>query len=219
MDLVAGNLGLNSKYKATPEAPFEVFAGDLDENGTHDIVLAYRQNNKLFPVRDRLTMIKQFPFIGEKFPTFESFSIAEIKDIFSADMLERSLHFTINNFASAYFENTGDGKFIRHTLSNEAQLSAVNTILPADVNGDGIPDIILTGNIFEMEAETVRQDASFGLCMLGDGKGGFTSIPWKKSGFSIDGNVKHGVLMNHGNGRILVFAKNGEYVQVVKITQ
>ena len=219
MDLVAGNLGLNNKYKATPEAPFEVFAGDLDENGTHDIVLAYRQNDKLFPVRDRLTLIKQFPFIGEKFTTFESFARAEIKDIFSADMLEKSLHLTVNNFATAYFENTGDGKFIECPMPVEAQLSAVNTILPADVNGDGIPDIIIAGNIFEMEAETVRQDASYGLCMLGDGKGGFTSIPWKESGFSIDGNVKSGVLMNHGKGRILVFGKNGEYVQVVKITR
>jgi hypothetical protein len=218
-DLVAGNLGLNSKFKASPHAPFEVFAGDLDENGTHDVVLAYRQNGQLFPVRDRLTMIRHFPFVGEKFPTFESFSRAEIKDIFSIEMLERSLQLTVNNFASAYFENTGDGKFISHPLSNEAQLSAVNTILPVDVNEDGILDIIVAGNIFEMEKETVRNDASFGLCMLGDGKGGFTSIPWSESGLSIGGDVKVGVLLNHGSGDIMVFGKNGEKMQMVKISR
>ena len=218
-DLVAGNLGLNSKFKASPHAPFEVFAGDLDENGTHDVVLAYRQNGQLFPVRDRLTMIRQFPFVGEKFPTFESFSSAEIKDVFSADMLEKSLHLSVNSFETAYFENTGDGKFIERALPNEAQFSAVKTIFPLDVNDDGVLDIIVAGNIFEMEAETVRNDASYGLLMIGDGRGGFTPIPWRESGLSIGGNVKAGVLLNHGSGAVMVFGKNGERIQVVKISR
>ena len=60
MDLIAGNLGLNSKYRASTDYPFEVFAGDMDNNGTHDAVLAYWQDRKLYPVRDRVFMMQQF---------------------------------------------------------------------------------------------------------------------------------------------------------------
>jgi hypothetical protein len=72
MDLIAGNLGLNSKYKASADYPFEIFAGDIDNNGTHDAVLAYWQEGKQYPVRDRLLMMKQFPFIEKKIPAFQS---------------------------------------------------------------------------------------------------------------------------------------------------
>lgn len=39
MDYVAGNLGLNSNYTATPEEPMTIIAKDLDVNGSTDAMV------------------------------------------------------------------------------------------------------------------------------------------------------------------------------------
>ncbi len=220
IDIVAGNLGLNSKYKASQEAPLEVFAGDLDENGVHDIVLAYWQHNKLYPVRDRMTMIRQFPFIEINFPTFESFAAAQISEIFPKEMLDRSIHLKATCLSSSYLENLGNGKFQIHWLPNEAQVSPINTILPYDVDFDGSLDIIIAGNIYQMETETVRNDAGYGMFLKGNNKGNFIAVPYSESQLSVGGDVKGGVLVKRPDKSPICFVvKNIDNIQATEIIE
>ncbi len=58
LDIVAGNLGLNNKYKASPKEPIKLFAKDLDDNGSVDPLIAYYIPNQkgerhLYPAIDR----------------------------------------------------------------------------------------------------------------------------------------------------------------------
>src|SRR5690606_21071045 len=41
LDIVAGNLGLNNQYKASPEFPIKLYAKDIDGNGSVDPIVAY----------------------------------------------------------------------------------------------------------------------------------------------------------------------------------
>ena len=41
MDLVAGNLGLNCDYRVSADDPMQLYAADLDKNGSIDPVLFY----------------------------------------------------------------------------------------------------------------------------------------------------------------------------------
>lgn len=216
MDFVAGNLGLNSKFKATLNAPFEVFAGDFDQNGTHDMILSHWEGGRLFPVRDRLTMIRQFPFIETAFPTFESFARATIQDIFKPEVLESNLHLKTNTMASAFFSNNGDGTFAMKPLPNAAQISGTNTLFAEDVDRDGNLDLIVAGNIFGLEAETVRNDAGYGMFLKGDGKGLFVPVHWPRSGLSVAGDVKCGVAVQTTMGKLFIFGKNNDFVQIIK---
>jgi hypothetical protein len=47
-----------------------------------------------------------------------------------------------------------------HALPIEAQFAPVNAIICADMDGDGIKDILLAGNEYQTEVMTGRYDAS-----------------------------------------------------------
>ena len=71
LDLVAGNLGLNSKYKTSEDAPFEVYVNDFDKNNRSDIVLSVTKNGKKLPLRGRECSSQQIPMIKANFKTYD----------------------------------------------------------------------------------------------------------------------------------------------------
>jgi hypothetical protein len=56
---------------------------------------------------------------------------------------------TCDETQSCWLENAGNGKFIKHILPKEAQFAPVNAIVCADMDGDGIKDILLAGNEYQ----------------------------------------------------------------------
>ncbi len=220
IDLVAGNLGLNFKYKASKKEPFEVYAKDFDNNGKLDIVLGYYNNDTLYPLRGLVSSYNQLPFIKLKFPTYSAFGKATLADVYGIKNLKNALNYKANNFATCYFKNLGDGTFKIHPLGNLAQISAVNSILNEDVDGDGNRDLIIAGNLYGTEQETPRNDAGIGLFLKGDGKGSFEPFPAMKSGLFIDGDVRKMSMIHLGKNknRGIIVAKNNSLMQIIKIS-
>ncbi|MBN1143773.1 MAG: VCBS repeat-containing protein [Bacteroidales bacterium] len=220
IDFVAGNLGLNFRYQAKPGNTFDVYAGDFNNNGGSDIVLSYYQKEKQYPLRGRSCFVSQNPWIAIKFPTYAEFGAATVSDIFTNDLLEKSLHLQAETFASYYFENTGDGKFIPHPLPNEAQLSSTNGIILEDFDRDGKQDILAAGNLFNVEVATPRNDAGVGTFLKGDGKGNFSTVAPALSGFFVPGDVKALSLIrlndNESKSAVLVGNNNSE-IQIFQI--
>lgn len=218
MDLVVGNLGKNYKYKASFDAPFGVHSTDFDKNGTLDIVLSYYDLGKKYPLRGRSCSSAQMPFIKKKFPTYNDFGQATLKDVYG-DILEESLSYSANTFASSYIENLGDGTFKVNELPNEAQFSSVNDILLNDFDGDGVNDIVITGNLYASEIETPRNDAGFGLFLKGNGKGDFLSISVAESSLYISGDSKKMSFIKLGSTEkpAIVVAKNNDFIQLVEM--
>lgn len=211
MDLIAGNLGLNYKYKASPEYPFSVYSRDFDGNGKQDIVLGYYNDGKQFPVRGRGCSSQQMPIIKEQYKTYNAFAQASLTDIYQDFGLEKSLSYEAKNFASIFMENMGDGSFKISPLSNRAQISPINSIIIDDFNKDKKKDLLVAGNLFVSEVETPKADGGVGLLLTGDKKGGFKPIAPYISGFKADGDVKKMKLIklaNKGKG-VIVVQNNG----------
>ena len=219
IDFVAGNLGLNYKYKASKKESFDIYADDFDNNKSTDIVLGYYNEGKQYPVRGRSCSSQQIPAIKIKFKDYNSFAKANLADVYSTQSLKNALHYQAYNFASSYIENLGNREFKITNLPNEAQFSSINSILSDDVNNDGYLDLIVSGNLYVSEVETPRNDASYGLYLEGDGKGGFNPIPSYKSGLFVKGDVKNAKWIRIKEGKqAILFAKNNEKLQLVKIT-
>ncbi|MDX2246823.1 MAG: VCBS repeat-containing protein [Bacteroidia bacterium] len=218
MDIVAGNLGLNYKYKATEAEPFEVYYYDFDNNKSKDVVLTYYNFGIAYPVRGRQCSSEQVPVLKEKFETYDLFASSDIFDIYGKNNLRNALHYEAHTFATTYFENMGNGKFMIHVLPVIAQISSINTIILDDLNGDQHPDILIGGNLYDAEVETARNDAGFGLLLTGDGKGNFDPVSHEKSGFFVPFDVKQMVSLRNLNQKLILVGCNNSPLKIFSVS-
>lgn len=216
MDIIAGNLGTNSKYKATPEHPVHIYWADFDHNGRSDIVLAKEKGGTLLPVRGRECSSEQCPMIVRKFPTYEEFAHADLQAIYGPEELASALHLTATEMRSTVFLNR-KGSFTARPLPPQAQLAPINGIVTMDVNNDGHLDLVLAGNNWSAEVETVRYDAGTGLVLLGDGAGGFTPLDVPTSGFFAWNNCKDIALLQGRDGPLIMVANNDGPLQTFRL--
>lgn len=210
MDIIAGNLGLNSKYSASYKKPFEVLANDFDKNGVTDIVLTKDYNGKRVPVRGKECSTEQMPFIKEKFPSYEGFATSSIDEILGKE-IENALRLQVTNFRSTILINEG-GSFTPKELPKEIDLFPVYGIVSADVNQDGKNDLIATGNIYQTEIETPRIDSGNGLVLINKGNGDYEPMLSKASGYKTPADAKDLCTLTLANGKTLLLVSNNSNI-------
>ncbi|HMX41424.1 MAG TPA: RNA-binding protein, partial [Saprospiraceae bacterium] len=214
LDLVAGNMGLNTRYRATPAAPLRLWAKDFDNNGSIDPLMGWYENGKCYPVPFRDQLIKQVPPLKKKFVRYSAYATATVEDVFPKNELESAQQFRANELRSCWFENQG-GKMLPHPLPNEAQMAPLRSIVVLDADKNGSPDLLLAGNDYGIEIETGRADAGNGTLLLNDGKGGFRYLPNPASGFWAKRDARHlGLLRMAGGKTGILVANNGSAAQL-----
>ena len=129
--------------------------------------------------------------------------------------LERALKLEAKTFASAYLENQ-DGSFEIRPLPNLAQISSVNNILIEDYNGDGKKDLLISGNLYQSEIETPRNDAGYGLLLAGDGDGNFDPVGLSESGFFAPNDAKDMKSIRVGKRNFILVANNQGVLQTIE---
>jgi len=109
LDIIASNWGLNSKYRTSREHPRKIYYGDLDGNGTVDLIEAYYDEamKAEVPGRDLRAVGGVFPFVKERYPTFEAYGKATLQEIYGAK-LEAARSVEVTTLESMIFLNRGD---------------------------------------------------------------------------------------------------------------
>ncbi|MFM2249429.1 MAG: hypothetical protein RLZZ358_356 [Bacteroidota bacterium] len=211
-DWVVGNIGANNPYHPAAARPYKVYAKDFDANGSVDPVsFAYYKSKiggdyQAYPTHFWDDLIGQSPMFRRKFDRYKYFALSTDQTFFTEEEKKDVRVLTGNYDRSAWVENLGNGKFALHELPWQAQLAPMNGMLAEDVNQDGFLDLVQVGNDYGNEVFIGRLDASVGWVFLGDGKGGFTSIPARESGFVVPGDAKALVKLARGGGEALYIA-------------
>ncbi|MFL5618335.1 MAG: FG-GAP repeat domain-containing protein, partial [Gemmatimonadaceae bacterium] len=220
IDYVAGNLGLNTRYRATEQKPVRVHAGDFDRNGSLDPVLSSYVGDESYPVASRDLMVDEMITMKGRFQRYEDYARATLDQTLSPT--ERGSAYVGRSvmFASVYLENRGGGKFVRRPLPTLAQIAPTYGMLAIDANGDGALDVLLVGNSHGPETQAGWDDASIGAVLLGDGRGGFSYVSGSASGFFVPGNARAvaDVLTDDHRSLVLV-TQNGDTLRTFAPTR
>jgi hypothetical protein len=207
-DYLLGNLGLNSKYKASKHEPFSVHFDDFDENGSNDIVLSYYNFGKKYPVRGRSCSSQQIPDLKQKFPTYDLFAQADMNEVYGEDNLQKALNYDAFNFENSVLFNK-KGKMQLKALPRTAQVASVNAFATLD------DKIILAGNLLNTEVETPRQDGNMGLVLEIDKSGDFKTISSQASGLYLPNEVKHLAPITVAGKSMILVVRNGGWMELI----
>ncbi|HXB42688.1 MAG TPA: FG-GAP and VCBS repeat-containing protein, partial [Puia sp.] len=219
MDLILGNIGENFYLHPDSASPVKLWINDFDQNGVPDIVMTRTVQGKDMPVFLKHEMEDQVPSIKKQNLKNEDFAKKSIQDLFSSELLNKSLVKQFNYCSSIVAINEGNGQFSIQKLPQMLQLSSVNALLSSDINGDGNLDIIAGGNEFGFLPQFGRLDASFGNVLVNDGKGHFKVLQPGQTGLELRGQIRDIAQIKGTNDSYILFLQNDEYPVLYKINK
>jgi hypothetical protein len=211
-DIVATNIGLNSRYHLVPGHSLRMYYNDMNSDGVMDIIQANYDTtmSAYVPIRTLGYYIKSVPSMAHRLHSYTEYAHSSLRKIIGP-VLDVFSYKKINTLQSLVLINKRGKGFTAHPLPQATQLTADNDASIGDYNNDGNEDIFLSQNQFDFPAGDARLDAGRGLWLKGDGKGGFTAVPGQKTGIKVYGEQRGAALGDYnGDGKVdLAVSQNG----------
>ncbi|MDQ8182725.1 FG-GAP-like repeat-containing protein [Pelagicoccus sp. SDUM812005] len=217
LDLVFGNYGLNTKYRASESEPVRLFAPD-NPYLENTYIEAYVREGRVLPMENRELHDIQFPGLMDKTSeTISAFAEMEVEAIFTPELLSKYRAYDMTETRSVVLMQGEAGRFGKRALPRWAQSGVGIDLLAADVDADGDLDLVMAHEMHPPELWAERFLRGHVSLLLNDGRGSFEAmLPWK-SGLSaygyprrlqwadLDGDGKGELLVSMNEGSLLVF--------------
>ena len=214
-DLVVGNHGLNSMFRASAEWPVKMWAGDISRNGMNEQILAVPKDGGYYPVALRHDLLEEVPSLRERFPDYASYAGQSVEQVFSGGELEGIRELRATRLASVLIRNTAEGMEIDE-LPTRAQLAPMYGIHLEDLTGDGKAEILLGGNLYDVKPQTGPYDASRGV-VLGWVDGQIRSYMPEQSGVNITGEIRQFHIIESNGNRYILVGKFDDNISVLRL--
>ena len=128
-DIIAGNLGINTKLTASQTEPIDLYMGDFDKNGSSDPIVFYYFFGQRMPFASLDRLASQLPMLKKKFNAYRDFAkVAGIEDLLGSyrENLVESKY--VNELRSMVFYNEGE-LYKANPLPDAAQMGDTKDIL------------------------------------------------------------------------------------------
>ena len=219
VDFAAGNLGLNTRFRASDREPTSMLVKDFDGNGFAEQVVTTYVQGKAYPLPLRDDLIRAIPSLKARFLQYGQYAGKTVDEVFPPPMLAGALTQTAYTFASALVRNDGRGDFTLVPLPAAAQLAPIFAMVATDLDEDGRVDLLVAGNFDGFKPEVGRAAASYGVWLRGDAGGTFGAVDALESGFFVPGQARGiGAVRTRRGVRYLV-ARNDDSVLLFERTR
>ena len=190
LDIIAGNAGLNFKWKASVTNPVKLYLDDFDDNGQLDPIIFYNYFGQSIPFASRDMIVTQIPSLKKKFLSYNKFSKVKTIEDLTGKSQDQILEIKeIKELRSMIYYNN-DGVFKGTPLPKEAQFSSIQDIYIDSVQGE--PTLMFIGNNYNNVTELGNSSFNSG--------GLFTS--YENDNFQ---DFKYLPIPAHLSGRKLIF--------------
>tara|TARA_R110002050_G_scaffold177889_1_gene311085 strand:- start:43273 stop:46566 length:3294 start_codon:yes stop_codon:yes gene_type:complete len=213
MDILVGNLGVNSSWKASKDQPLSLIVKDWDQNGSIDPIIAYYHDDREWIYNSLDELKKQMPLVRKRYRDYETFAKDGLKEAFSEKDLKSAQIKSVQTLLSTVYLNK-DGVYEPKPLPHEVQMAPIYAFLTGDFNSDGIMDILAAGNFSGFTPSLGKQDVSYGNLLLGNNQGSWKYIEPYESGFSVKGMARDIKGIKLKNKQLLLVANNDAAIEM-----
>ena len=215
-DLVLGNYGLNSMFRASIEQPLSLYVNDFDNNGRTEQILAMHYDEQLYPIVQLKDLWMQIPSLKKKYLKFENYKNVTMDKLFDPSTIRDSEVKKVYNLSSVSLYNKKGKGFEIKELPFMAQLSPIFSIISDDINNDGVMDLILGGNLSKVKPEFGPNSSSYSTLLLGNKDKRFKYVNSKLSGLFISGEIRDLDKIKINSKDSYIFAVNNSKLKILE---
>lgn len=214
IDLIGANHGFNSLFKASREMPVKMWVGDFSRNGMIEQILSYPKEGSNYPVALKHDLTEEIPALNEKYPDYKSYAGQSVNEIFFEQELSQALELNAEMLSSVVFWNRPEG-MQTEDLPLRVQLAPMYGLALSDLTGNGLPEVIMGGNLYDVKPQAGPYDASRSV-VLTYHEGKLRSISPQQSGLNFNGEIRKIVPIESKDNTMLIISRFNDGIGVFK---
>jgi enediyne biosynthesis protein E4 len=189
IDLLAGNVGANSRLRSSSTRPLRLAINDFDQNGSIEQILHHQENGKSTPWVLKNTLVKQIPSLKKQILTYAAYKDKTLEELFPESVWANSLILQVDRMETTLWINQGNGKMGIEALPTEVQYAPVHAIAVLPRPGKSAL-ILLGGNESRIKPELGTQLGSYAWVLEKDARNRWKALKPQESGIFVPGEIR-----------------------------